>query len=111
MFVILCVSASLVDSALICIPPGCGVSFSATKRKAGLFENLFIWIFFSASLKSLSLSGCAELRVCPAQTSLIPPKGKSNLEIIQLARLSLEYSGKEYSGFRGFSLELKRSDS
>lgn len=33
------------------------------------------------------------------------------MEIIQVARLSLEYSGKEYSGFRGFSLKLKRSDS
>ena len=33
------------------------------------------------------------------------------MEIIQLARLSLEYSGKEYSGFRGFGLKLKRSDS
>lgn len=94
MFVILCVSASFVDSALICIPPGCGVSFSATKRKAGLFEKS-VYLDFFASLKSLSLSGCAELCVCKSQTALVFPKEKGNLEIIQLARLYLEYSGKE----------------
>lgn len=42
LFVILCVSASFAEFALIYIPPGCAVSFSATKRKTVWFENLLI---------------------------------------------------------------------
>lgn len=73
------------------------------QRKAGLFENLFIWIFFSASLKSYLYPRIAELRVCPAQTSLILPKEKATWKSYSLPVVSGIF-WEEYSGFRRLQL-------